>query len=500
MKVKLTLLVTILSFQLLLSQNYQTIEEVNEACATLGFTGNEDAEIAVDRILDQIGIFRNFTIQECPDINNAVAKIIESEGGIKERYILYDNNFFNKIDNKADSDWAAISILAHEIGHHLNGHALNNEGSNHKFELEADYFSGLSLAKMGASLVEAQSAIRTLKYEKATRTHPAKGDRLKEIERGWNKANGITTTITVDEEKEEEKIGKSISYFRKGEIAFQEYKYTDAIEYFNKAKDLGNKDAYYYLSICHSSGFGVPINREKGRELAIIGHDLGSIPATYELGQSLIFYSGDNKELQKKSAERLHKKNYLGKWFLDQFEKYKTPIYATVLGYMYIQGNGGLQENEKESVLWKKKAAILGDPQGQKALAYLYERGYSEYGIEKDQKSAIEWYTKAADNGGYAEAKYDLATYYFNRSYMGRMFPSLYDDKPEVDDYENAILWYKKASEQGHSYSGWMIGRMYYNALGVGLDKAEGILWFKKAARLGNSRAQEKLTKLGESW
>ena len=126
----------------MMSQNYQSIEEVNEACAQLGFVGDEDAEIAVDNILSQIGLFRNFTIQECPDINNAVAKNIDVGSGHKERFILYDSEFFKRIDDKSANDWAATSVLAHEIGHHLNGHALNDEGSSHKWELEADEFSG----------------------------------------------------------------------------------------------------------------------------------------------------------------------------------------------------------------------------------------------------------------------------------------------------------------------------------------------------------------------
>jgi len=190
MKTKLSILFVLLALQGVNAQNYQTVEDINDTCSTLGFLSNEEAEIAVDEILTKIGLFRNFTLQECPNINNAVAKNIKNNKGYTFRYILYDNSFFNSINDKASNDWAATSVLAHEIGHHLNGHSLNNEGSNHRFELEADYSSGFYLAKMGASLEEAQSAIQTLKYEKATRTHPAKVDRLLAIKRGWNKAKG----------------------------------------------------------------------------------------------------------------------------------------------------------------------------------------------------------------------------------------------------------------------------------------------------------------------
>jgi len=190
MKLKLIVFASLFLVQTLISQNYQTVEEVNDACSQLGFSSNEDAEIAVDDILSQIGLFRNFTIQECPDINNALAKNIDVGDGKKARYILYDKEFFNRIEDKAANDWAATSILAHEIGHHLNGHALNDEGSSHEWELEADEFSGFVMARMGTTLSDAQSAIQTFKYEKATSTHPAKADRLTAIELGWARGSG----------------------------------------------------------------------------------------------------------------------------------------------------------------------------------------------------------------------------------------------------------------------------------------------------------------------
>ena len=88
MKVKLASIIIIAFTLVCNAQNYQSIEDVNEACSQLGFSGDEDAEIAVDNILAQIGMFRNFIIQECPDINNAVAKNIDVGSGHKERYIL----------------------------------------------------------------------------------------------------------------------------------------------------------------------------------------------------------------------------------------------------------------------------------------------------------------------------------------------------------------------------------------------------------------------------
>ncbi|MCZ4317499.1 DUF4292 domain-containing protein [Aequorivita viscosa] len=121
--------------------------------------------------------------------------------GNKERFILYDNAFFDRITQETSNDWAAISILAHEVGHHLNGHALNDEGSKHQWELEADEFSGFILARMGSNLEDAQSAVSSLKNENATATHPAKADRLAAVEKGWKRGSGkLFTDITITEE------------------------------------------------------------------------------------------------------------------------------------------------------------------------------------------------------------------------------------------------------------------------------------------------------------
>lgn len=204
-------------------QGYQTVDEVNSACdlqgATTSSSSTEDATLVVDNILDKVGLFRNFLIEECEDINNALAVTMPLEGGDIERYILYDKDFFSKVSASTGTDWGNTSILAHEVGHHLNGHTLKSGGSNHKIELQADEFSGFVLARMKCSLEDAQSAVSNLLPEEASATHPAKKDRLHAIEKGWYRGNGKTIPtkkiedvkkeieeIVVEDEKEVEEI------------------------------------------------------------------------------------------------------------------------------------------------------------------------------------------------------------------------------------------------------------------------------------------------------
>ena len=38
-----------------------------------------------------------------------------------------------------------MTLLAHEVGHHLNGHTIHRGGSTPELELEADEFAGFIL-------------------------------------------------------------------------------------------------------------------------------------------------------------------------------------------------------------------------------------------------------------------------------------------------------------------------------------------------------------------
>ncbi|MEZ4633330.1 MAG: M48 family metalloprotease [Deinococcales bacterium] len=52
-------------------------------------------------------------------MSNAAAVIRD-----RQRYILYNQTWMAAIDREGNTDWEAVSILAHEIGHHLSGHTL----------------------------------------------------------------------------------------------------------------------------------------------------------------------------------------------------------------------------------------------------------------------------------------------------------------------------------------------------------------------------------------
>src|SRR5262249_41207131 len=165
-----------------------------ELCSNIradSFSSDSQAELVVDTILKPIGlgVQRNFILISCPRIDNAMAVIIKDEN---IRYILYDNEFVERLNKRTNTDWASWSILAHEIGHHLQGHTLSdtNLEQSRKDELAADYFSGFILSRLDASLEQAQAAVRALPdvdNENISR-HPKNQRRLDAIESGYNAA------------------------------------------------------------------------------------------------------------------------------------------------------------------------------------------------------------------------------------------------------------------------------------------------------------------------
>jgi hypothetical protein len=152
-----------------------------------------EAKEYVNTMLDSINWKENFLVQEENGINNAYATIIRNK-----RYIIYDNDFLENLDYYAGTKWASISVLAHEMGHHYRNHVVDRQGSTPPKELEADYFSGYVMAKLGAGAQEALAAMEKISSERGSTTHPGKADRLKAIAQGWNYANGITNTPPVN--------------------------------------------------------------------------------------------------------------------------------------------------------------------------------------------------------------------------------------------------------------------------------------------------------------
>ena len=150
-----------------------------------GFESEPDAIAAVDRIVNASGLRRNFEVRATGDVGNAAAAIWE-----EERLLLYNPTFMQEMEDRTGNRWSGISIMAHEIGHHLQGHTIEAGGSYPAIELEADEYSGFILRRLGATLTDAQAVMAEIGSERGSDTHPAKSARLTAIAIGWRAGGG----------------------------------------------------------------------------------------------------------------------------------------------------------------------------------------------------------------------------------------------------------------------------------------------------------------------
>jgi len=154
-----------------------------------------DVTDMVRSILLVAGLPQNFVIKESMETSFANAYNVE-ENGKESRWISFNPYSLAAVKSTSQTNWSLISILAHEIGHHLIGHALDNEGSRPDKELEADKYSGNILAKMGATLEEALSALN-LFDSKGSLTHPPTYSRIVAVTQGWHEGSSYAKKKTL---------------------------------------------------------------------------------------------------------------------------------------------------------------------------------------------------------------------------------------------------------------------------------------------------------------
>ncbi len=274
--------------QVSFGQDYGNKVDAMKLCTSIqgdNFINDVDAEKALNRILDVIGASKRFVLLKCDNINNAIATAYK---GI--RYILYDTNFMNSLET--GNNWSDLFILAHEVGHHINGHSLDlvlyatevvepkSLSVNRQQELEADEFAGFILSKLGASFEETIAVINLLpdNQDDEFSTHPSRAKRLDAVKNGYSKALGNETVIyetpnnmqTAEEyfysALSKQQLGlnydaisdytKAIeidssydaAYYNRGLVKDKLKDYSGSISDFNKAIELNPNDAESYSS------------------------------------------------------------------------------------------------------------------------------------------------------------------------------------------------------------------------------------------------------------
>ena len=140
-----------------------------------------EAQSTIKDICRKMGVsVVNFTI-EAANVKNAEALVLYGR-----RYIHYNPLFINSIKEESKTYWSMVFVLAHEIGHHINGDSLKHADLEitKLEELAADKFAGCALAHLGASSYELQKAVNILS-EAGDTEHPPRDARMVSAFSGW---------------------------------------------------------------------------------------------------------------------------------------------------------------------------------------------------------------------------------------------------------------------------------------------------------------------------
>ncbi len=97
------------------------------------------------------------------------------------KLLVIDPAFMDEANRTSGTDWAAVEIIAHEIGHHI----ASFSDDSYIDELNADYWSGQTLQRLGSSQDAATKSMLALGDPEDTSTHPNRRRRATMVAQGW---------------------------------------------------------------------------------------------------------------------------------------------------------------------------------------------------------------------------------------------------------------------------------------------------------------------------
>ena len=152
------------------------------------------------------------------------------------------------------------------------------------------------------------------------------------------------------------------------------------------------------------------------------------------------------------------------------------------LGDKYRFGRDVPQDYD-EAVRWYRKAAWQGSKRAQVDLGTMYFFGKD---VPRDPREAVMWLRRAAEQEAYLYPPIIA----FSDAFIEDMLAGLYESGEGVQDYREAVKWYRKAAARGYAPAQRSLGDMYYRGKGVPQHYREALKWFRMAAEQGDALAQ----------
>lgn len=207
---------------------------------------NIEIQNILDRVLSVIDNPIEISLIPCDNFSAA-------SGSYKgNNYIVYDSL------NVLSSNWMQIYTIAHEIGHHINGHSIdlsliadnitNDTDNRKKEELEAQKFAGFIFYKLGATVKQLQLsqdiAAAFWPETEEYKDYPSSSKMINASILGYNSARVMENT---PENYTKATYSLTTKYFYNATEKWKKKDYKGAIEGYNKALKTGFNPLSTYL-------------------------------------------------------------------------------------------------------------------------------------------------------------------------------------------------------------------------------------------------------------
>lgn len=249
--------------------------------------------------------------------------------------------------------------------------------------------------------------------------------------------------------------------------------------------EAGNVSAMYTLAFMCYQGDGTEKNDGFADHYWYMAADAGNVPAMYCVGYAFINGIGTERNVE------------LGRMWIDRFAEadwgaslnggqqaaavqqtqQQTQRQAQQQTQQQTADTGWNEEedwDDAESLINRLgieeliDRALAGDAQAAYTLGWAFTYGV---GVDPDPETAFDWYLRAA------EEDYYLAYHVVAELCYG------------MQNYDEAIRWYKKAAEEGFAEDMNALGNIYFHGMVAAQDYAEALKWYLMAADEGDEVA-----------
>ncbi|MCC7036648.1 MAG: SEL1-like repeat protein [Alphaproteobacteria bacterium] len=257
-----------------------------------------------------------------------------------------------------------------------------------------------------------------------------------------------------------------------------------AAQWFLQSAMQGNMRAQYNLATMYRTGDGVGRNYKEALKWYGFAANQGDMYAQnalgymYRKGLGTERLPADATEEQKAALDLANKQQAI-EWYRRAAEQGHMKS-QMALAVMYELGEAGSERGPDEAAVWYFSAARQGNERAMHRLGYFYERGPEACptdktcerperegrGLPKDDKEALKWYRKAAEEKNYTPSIIALARFYQNG--LGGL----------RKDPKKALDLFNKAAGRSDPVGMLELARIYREGSGVPKDNVRALQWY----------------------